>query len=740
MLRRRGGSGTINPDTGLPEFFIKKIFKGVGKALKSVGQAVKKFANSTVGRIVTTVALGFFLGPAAASALGATSAAGVAAVSGFVGSAGSTLMAGGNLKDALKAGAVGGLTAGAGAGIMGGSGAFQAGSYTGPTTIGGQFDKFKSAITPGPLQQAAAPSAPTLPPTGEVAAQMPVPDAGAVAAPVQMPVPDADPLGNFIQQNEAARAAANVPAGGQPGMFDQVKDFYNKNISPSGIRAEALPGAQDAGAKAVTDLLKRVPTATPAMQEAAYQKAFGTAMPGAIGTYAPMTALGIGELGAAGGFEQKQPGLTPEAQAMQERVATERQTMAENPGMFTPKGFERFGAVYDDKGRITSWNAWTPESAGAFTQYQNRGAQMPNAGLASLMPARFADGGAVRPSYESLTASSTPAQIAAAYKDYAAASGGDTQANQERAVDFLSKLGVSAPTIESAYNTYLGRGAAPAASAAAPAAGAAVSRPPLYESLTSSSSPLQIAAAYEQYANMSGGDIQANQNRAADYLRKLGVSDPNITSAYNLYLGKPAAGVTTKPDNDLLSRFEALQSQYTSLQDRINELLATQKKAMSPPTISWNTMPNFSNYQVATQGSPLVPTQSVLGGQVMGLTDPFSAGKSSPLRYLVPQPYNNASMYGNVMSAQPAAQTATGTPMMASGGIASLASGGYPRRTGQIEGPGTETSDEIPAMLSDGEFVMTAKAVRGAGGGSRRDGAKKMYALMHRLEKNATRG
>ena len=76
----------------------------------------------------------------------------------------------------------------------------------------------------------------------------------------------------------------------------------------------------------------------------------------------------------------------------------------------------------------------------------------------------------------------------------------------------------------------------------------------------------------------------------------------------------------------------------------------------------------------------------------------------------------------------------------ASGGIAQLSNGGYPRRTGQIEGPGTEKSDSIPAMLSDGEFVMTAGAVRGAGNGSRRAGAKKMYALMHQLEQNAARG
>ena len=39
----------------------------------------------------------------------------------------------------------------------------------------------------------------------------------------------------------------------------------------------------------------------------------------------------------------------------------------------------------------------------------------------------------------------------------------------------------------------------------------------------------------------------------------------------------------------------------------------------------------------------------------------------------------------------------------------------FERMNGYIDGPGTETSDDIPAMLSDGEFVMTGQAVRGAG-------------------------
>ena len=54
---------------------------------------------------------------------------------------------------------------------------------------------------------------------------------------------------------------------------------------------------------------------------------------------------------------------------------------------------------------------------------------------------------------------------------------------------------------------------------------------------------------------------------------------------------------------------------------------------------------------------------------------------------------------------------------------------------GEIVGPGTGTSDSIPAMLSDGEFVMTAKAVRNAGNGDRDLGAARMYDMMNRFER-----
>lgn len=56
---------------------------------------------------------------------------------------------------------------------------------------------------------------------------------------------------------------------------------------------------------------------------------------------------------------------------------------------------------------------------------------------------------------------------------------------------------------------------------------------------------------------------------------------------------------------------------------------------------------------------------------------------------------------------------------------------------GEVAGPGTGTSDSVPARLSDGEFVLTAKAVRGAGGGDRDIGAARLYDMMAELEATA---
>ena len=72
-------------------------------------------------------------------------------------------------------------------------------------------------------------------------------------------------------------------------------------------------------------------------------------------------------------------------------------------------------------------------------------------------------------------------------------------------------------------------------------------------------------------------------------------------------------------------------------------------------------------------------------------------------------------------------------PQYAGGGIEDLdmTSGGA------SNGPGTGTSDDIPAMLSDGEFVVTSNAVKNLGGGDRMLGAQRMYRMMNQLDPNS---
>jgi hypothetical protein len=81
------------------------------------------------------------------------------------------------------------------------------------------------------------------------------------------------------------------------------------------------------------------------------------------------------------------------------------------------------------------------------------------------------------------------------------------------------------------------------------------------------------------------------------------------------------------------------------------------------------------------------------------------------------------------------------------GGSAPGGETAYPRMNGAIAGAGSETSDNIPAMLSDGEFVTNAEALRGIGllaGANKQDkeeqrmvGARKMYEQQREAQKFA---
>ena len=80
-----------------------------------------------------------------------------------------------------------------------------------------------------------------------------------------------------------------------------------------------------------------------------------------------------------------------------------------------------------------------------------------------------------------------------------------------------------------------------------------------------------------------------------------------------------------------------------------------------------------------------------------------------------------------------------GVPMTEQPWYSQMSAFGY-AGGGHINGAGSETSDSIPARLSNNEFVLTADAVRGAGDGSVKRGAKKLYDLMDKLERRAHNG
>jgi hypothetical protein len=350
MLKRMGGSGTINPYTGLPEY--ASIFK-------KIGNAVKKFAKSTVGKVIIGVGASLFLGPLAASFLGPTLGA---AATGFAASAGTTLLSGGNLRDALKAGVFGGLSAGLFQGV---TQSFQ-GLPTGAETAAAGAPSVSPTGAPPPggalpslAETAAVDAAQTIRYPGssiDYSQAFDVASAGPVelARPIQpVPVqatPDLGPMppmsagpppafpdsragfdisarleGTNTAFSPGAVAGTGQQAGG--GVMDLIRQGeYGKAAGAAydRIMPEALGGQRGAvtpdmindmrskatdlvmakhpsfAAQAMTD-----PTAKTSFDKMVTDQATKLATPGMLSTYGPLAALGIGALGLSGGFKTK---------------------------------------------------------------------------------------------------------------------------------------------------------------------------------------------------------------------------------------------------------------------------------------------------------------------------------------------------------------------------------------------------------------------------------------------------
>lgn len=648
MLMRMGGSGTINPYTGLPEFFIKKLVgavtgavkavgsaitsvaKAVGGALKSVGEAVvntvksvatavKDFAKSKVGQIVTSVALGFFLGPAAASMLGVTSAAGVAAISGFVGGAGSSILAGNSVKDALKNGAIGAVTAGAVTGLTGGAAAFKTGSYTGPTTVSESWKQFTEGVT------------------GKSGAAAGAADEAAAAAD--------DTAALRADQVNAARPGAGAPTAAQ--------SVPNYKINPE----TGLMEFDGTFTVSQTDALGRTVS----------QTTTGTPTFGGVTPTAAAQNLDDLKLDVIGGRTGAVP--TP---------AIERIAAGPTPGITTPTAGPNYLTGNLD------------EFAGGVRP------AIPDPARNYLIESPALSGG------PNLTPVTTPAGSAAAGGAAAPSQGVMSLLGEGKIVEAGKEVGRQAAGL---YDEYLSP-----------------------SGITARGNIAAQQASDDVYASTlarTGSDRLAAQ--AAD--RAFNAAAPGMLATYGplaatglgaAYLGG-AFDVEQPPKPDI-------PTSGTELYKRDPYLLE--------PDISTVSASTGQPYQYGGF-DPNVSTFAASTGQAYD----FNARPYTTPVYAPPsQPSTYAPYQALPMNAYRPIRAEEYRPLYAAkGGIASLPKDpqNFPRKTGPINGPGTGTSDSIPAMLSDGEFVFTAKAVRAMGGGSRRKGAKRMYALMKALEKRA---
>jgi hypothetical protein len=345
MLKDKGGAGTINPRTGLPEFFfLKKVFS-------KIGRAVKKFARSTVGKIVIATALFMIAGPMAATALGITNPIAVAAVSGFVAGTGSSLAAGESLKDSLKAGAIGGITAGA---VQGVSTALGGPSITGgdnnapvsesiavdtSTLAGAPVELGTSVTAPTGLETTSltdkltlgtptTPGIPAAPSAGDITRQNLMPSAVDTSALTGGPL-SANPVADILRSNATAggietvmpsqfkaplnftntasvnpatSVAGNLPTEA-PGFFESMKGAVTPNDGigfKQGLKDAFLPGKGPSLKEVMDANPKYSPTEALAVQK-------GLA-PNLGRRYLPLAAAGVGVMGLAGGFD------TPESE------------------------------------------------------------------------------------------------------------------------------------------------------------------------------------------------------------------------------------------------------------------------------------------------------------------------------------------------------------------------------------------------------------------------------------------
>jgi len=129
-----------------------------------------------------------------------------------------------------------------------------------------------------------------------------------------------------------------------------------------------------------------------------------------------------------------------------------------------------------------------------------------------------------------------------------------------------------------------------------------------------------------------------------------------------------------------------------------------------------------------TEGNKQLSAMLNKGNWSGGFSTDFGGNKGIGFKYS--RPLGRIGKFGGGMGVT-MPSIPTGMPRVNAGGIREL---DYRQSGGFVPMGVKEKADDVPAMLSKNEFVMTADAVKAAGGGSVEKGAQRMYDTMKRLE------
>lgn len=340
-------TNSLNPETGIPEFFLGKILKSITKTVSNIVKSVVKIVKK-IAPVVLPIVGSMVFGPIYGAALGS----GVA-----------TLINGGSFKDALKSAAISGLTGGIGAGVSGmvsGAG-FGAGfkAALNPANIGAGIGALRTGFTEGFAQSGIGLGAAKYGIAGGEQISGQLAEQAALAAGQQGPLRSTLSTSGIDEAGVTAGTTPTAPTTTIPevtgGDIVNPAQIREAAIAPGtfgeNIKDAFTPGGKSFG-QAMGDAFfpKAAPVDTAAVGNKAFTNAYTQAMelPGMT----PEVAAQIGQSAMSGAVESATAAAAPGFLRTYGPLALAGTAVAAGTGMFEPVPGTPPGLVqYDKQGR-----------------------------------------------------------------------------------------------------------------------------------------------------------------------------------------------------------------------------------------------------------------------------------------------------------------------------------------------------------------------------------------------------